>query len=79
MSRKRRKPKWRLNPRKPAAWEDDIRDLTGDIYPGDTVVARVKRYGDAPITPIVAVIGALIVAAGVYMYIKNKPPSPPVG
>lgn len=61
-------------------WGREVESLDGDYFPGEEIIARTKRYSsDTPVMPILAVIGALIVAAGVYAYIKNNPPASPVG
>jgi len=80
MPRKRRKPKWRLNPRELPEWADDVTSLAGDILPDERMIAVPKRYSsDVPATSALTIIGAAIAVIGVYAYLTNKPPSPPVG
>lgn len=73
-------------------WRDDPRNWVGDFESGEVVdyktgkkkyIRRIPRHypgGDVSSNTVLGIIGAVVIAIGVYAYMKGNPPmQPPVG
>jgi hypothetical protein len=80
MTRTRRaETPWRVRRKPRHEWEDNVAMLSGDVYPGADMPVRIKQYDDISAMTVIGIIGAVVVAIGVYAYVKGTPPQQPVG